>query len=56
MFENPRLRISDADWYAWKDTATITAHCSFCAEAGLFDLQGNPKLAWGAYRKAARRF
>ncbi len=55
MFSNPKLRISDADWYAWKDTTTITPHCSFCAQSGLFDLQGTPKPAWGAYKKAARK-
>ena len=56
LFENPKLRISDADWYAWKDTTAVVAHCSFCAEAGLFDLQGKPKASWPAYRRAVRRF
>ncbi len=56
MFENRKLRISDADWYAWKDTTAVVSHCSFCAEAGLFDLQGNPKASWTAYRRAVKRF
>ncbi|HEX2128533.1 MAG TPA: glycosyl hydrolase [Solirubrobacterales bacterium] len=56
LFANPGLRISDADWYAWKDTTAVVPHCSFCAEAGLFDLRGNPKPSWPAYRKAVRRF
>lgn len=55
MFANPGLRISDADWFAWQDTTTVVPHCSFCAEAGLFDLRENPKPSWPAYRKAVRR-
>jgi hypothetical protein len=55
LFGNPQLRISDADWYAWKDTTAVVPHCSFCAEAGLFDLHGDPKQSWPAYRTAARK-
>ncbi len=52
---HPRWRISDVDWYAWQDTEAIEPFCSFCAHAGLFDLDGEAKPAWGAFQAAADR-
>ncbi len=47
-------RISDVHWYAWQDSLAIEAFCSFCAHAGLFDLDGDAKPAWRAYQRAVR--
>jgi len=48
-------RISDVQWYAWQDSLAVEAFCGFCRHAGLFDLAGEPKPAWRAYRRAVRR-
>ena len=39
---HPDWRISDVEWYAWRDSMTVEAYCSFCQHAGLFDLAGEP--------------
>jgi polysaccharide biosynthesis protein PslG len=49
-----RWRISDVQWYAWRDSRAVEAFCSFCEHAGLFDLGGAPKPSWAAFRRAAR--
>jgi hypothetical protein len=46
-----RWRIDGAYWYTWQDEAIPDVHCSFCQGAGLFRRDGNPKLAWSAYRR-----
>ena len=46
--------ISDVQWYAWQDNLEVEAFCSFCAHAGLFDLEGRAKPAWAAFRRAVR--
>ena len=51
---HPHWRISDVQWYAWRDSMAVEAHCSFCQHAGLFDLAGQPKPAWRAYQQAVR--
>lgn len=49
-----RWRIAGVDWFAWQDQSQPDRHCSFCQGAGLFDLTGEPKPAWKAYRQAVR--
>ncbi len=46
--------ISDVQWYAWQDSRAIEDLCVFCEHAGLFDFDGQPKLAWAAFRRAVR--
>ena len=46
--------ISDIQWYAWQDSHAIEDGCVFCEYAGLFDSFGQPKPAWGAFRRAVR--
>jgi hypothetical protein len=47
-----RWRIAGVDWYAWRDLLAADPHCGFCQGAGLLDLEGKPKPAWLAYRRA----
>jgi hypothetical protein len=49
-----RWRIAGVDWFTWQDQPSPDPHCSFCQGAGLFDLAGEPKPAWFAYRQAVR--
>jgi hypothetical protein len=49
-----RWRIAGAYWYTWQDEVNPDIHCSFCQGAGLFDVDGTPKLAWSAYRQTVR--
>ena len=49
-----RWRIAGVDWFAWQDLPNPDPHCAFCEGAGLFDLAGEPKPAWFAYRHAVR--
>ena len=44
-------RIAGADWFTWQDTALPDPSCAFCEGAGLFDLSGEPKLAWWAFER-----
>ena len=32
---HPDWRISDVQWYAWRDSMAVEAYCSFCQHAGL---------------------
>ncbi len=48
-----RWRIAGVDWYAWQDAQGPDPHCVFCEYAGLFDANGAPKPAWGAFRRLA---
>jgi hypothetical protein len=47
-----RWRIVGVDWFTWRDQRSIDRTCSFCQGAGLLDLDGKPKPAWRAYRRA----
>lgn len=47
-----RWRIAGVDWFTWQDQPKPDPHCSFCQGAGLFDVAGDPKLAWTSYRRA----
>ncbi len=47
-------RISDSQWYSWRDTQAIEPFCSFCGHSGLFTGEGNAKPAWDSFRRAAR--
>ncbi|HEU5105042.1 MAG TPA: hypothetical protein VFU11_04315 [Solirubrobacterales bacterium] len=47
-----KLRIAGVDWFTWKDIELPDRHCAFCQGAGLLDVEGQPKPAWGAYRQA----
>jgi hypothetical protein len=44
-----------AYWYAWRDTAPDRAACGWCPAAGLRDVAGDPKPAYGAMRRLATR-
>jgi hypothetical protein len=44
--------LAGVDWFAWQDEPGFDPHCSFCEGAGLFALDGAPKPAWFAYRRA----
>jgi hypothetical protein len=44
-----------AYWYAWRDTQTGNAVCGWCGEAGLLDLNGDPKPSYFALRKLTHR-
>ena len=50
-----RWRIAGVDWFTWKDEPNPDPHCSFCQGAGLFDIEGQPKPAWSAYRRLVTR-
>jgi hypothetical protein len=47
-----RWRLAGIDWFSWQDQEQPDRRCSFCQGAGLLDLQGRPKPAWGAFRRA----
>jgi hypothetical protein len=49
-----RWRIAGIDWYTWRDQRRIDKTCSFCQGAGLIGLDGKPKPAWRAYRRAVK--
>jgi polysaccharide biosynthesis protein PslG len=56
MFEKRRAwRLSGADWFTWHDWPTEVASCVFCQNAGLFDVEDQPKPAWQAFRRIAAR-
>jgi hypothetical protein len=42
-------------WYTWRDPGTasdpVGVVCTWCASAGLFDRDGDPKPAWDQFRK-----
>jgi hypothetical protein len=48
-----RWRITGVDWFTWQDAPNADPHCVFCQYAGLFDVDGNPKPSWGAFRSFA---
>lgn len=50
-----RWRIAGVDWFTWEDEPNPDPHCSFCQGAGLFDVEGQPKPAWSAYRRLVAR-
>jgi hypothetical protein len=50
-----RWRIAGVDWFTWADEPNPDPHCSFCQGAGLFDVEGQPKPAWFAYRRLVAR-
>jgi hypothetical protein len=47
-------RIAGIDWFSWRDQPDPDVYCGFCQGAGLFDLEGQPKPSWYAYRAAVR--
>ena len=47
-------RIAGIDWFTWRDQLAPDVHCGFCQGAGLFDLAGQAKPAWYAYKAAVR--
>ncbi|HEU4706897.1 MAG TPA: hypothetical protein VFS64_06910 [Solirubrobacterales bacterium] len=47
-----RWRIAGVDWFTWRDQRSLDRTCSFCQGAGLLGLDGKPKPAWWAYRRA----
>lgn len=49
-----RWRLAGVHWFSWRDRAQADRHCSFCQGAGLLDLDGRPKPAWGAFRQAVK--
>jgi hypothetical protein len=49
-----RWRIAGVDWFTWRDQRQIDRFCSFCQGAGLIGLDGKPKPAWWAYRRAVK--
>jgi polysaccharide biosynthesis protein PslG len=53
LLERRRWRIAGVDWFSWQDLSGHDGHCVFCQYAGLFDVAGAPKPAWGAYRSVA---
>lgn len=44
--------LAGVDWFTWEDVERADPHCSFCQGAGLLDLEGRPKPAWWAFRRA----
>lgn len=48
-----RWRLAGVDWFAWQDAPAVDPHCVFCEYAGLFDVDGNPKPSWRAFRSVA---
>jgi hypothetical protein len=49
-----RWRIAGVDWFTWRDQRQIDRFCSFCQGAGLLGLDGKPKPAWWAFRRAVK--
>jgi Glycosyl hydrolase catalytic core len=47
-----KLELAGVVWYAWEDVDN-PGLCQFCQRAGLLDVNGNPKQAYGAYKKFA---
>jgi hypothetical protein len=50
--ERHRWHIAGIDWFTWQDSVTPNPYCSFCQGAGLFDVEGQAKPSWTAYRRA----
>ncbi|MET0557403.1 MAG: hypothetical protein ABW065_01850 [Solirubrobacterales bacterium] len=50
--ERLRWHIAGIDWFTWRDSAAPNPYCSFCQGAGLFDVGGQPKPSWTAYKRA----
>jgi hypothetical protein len=48
-----RWNIGGVDWFTLRDSTESNAYCTFCQGAGLFDVVGQPKPAWGALRQLA---
>lgn len=51
--ERERWRLETVLWYAWRDPAPGRAPCGWCASAGLFDADLDPKPSWTAYAELA---
>lgn len=47
-----RWHLAGVDWFTWQDQSRFDLHCAFCQGAGLLDVEGRPKPAWWAYRRA----
>lgn len=47
-----KLNLVGITWFTWQDTNSKLV-CRFCQRAGLLDVQGKPKPAYNAFKKAA---
>ena len=54
--ERTRWHIGAVFWFTWDDTASASPGCPFCANAGLFGLNGEPKPAMAALEKVVARW
>ena len=55
LFEDRKRawKIKGANWFSFQDDPT--GACSFCRTSGLFEADRDPKPAWGAFKRVARR-
>jgi hypothetical protein len=53
MDKRTKLNLGGIVWFSWQDVNSPDT-CRFCRRAGLVDVNGKPKTAFRAYRKAAR--
>jgi Glycosyl hydrolase catalytic core len=47
-----KWKLAGVVWYSFRDPGYGFENCPFCASAGLFDVDGNPKPAWFSYVQA----
>jgi hypothetical protein len=50
MRDRRRLHLRRVSWFDWRDPKHNDPDCGWCARAGLFDWQHQPKPAWNAFR------
>jgi hypothetical protein len=51
--EHRRWHLAGVDWFSWQDSPESDRSCSFCQYSGLFDVSGQPKPAWYAFKRVA---
>ena len=49
-----RWNLKHAFWYRWRDPASGSGGCTFCASSGLFKHNQRPKPAWKAFKRITR--
>lgn len=50
-----RWRLAGLFWFAYQDVLHSDLSCAFCESAGLFTVDGRPKLSWAALRRVVIR-
>ncbi len=50
----PGWKVSEALWFSLHDIGSAAPNCGFCTTSGLLRANGDPKAAWGAFKRSIR--